>query len=130
MTYVSFTGIFSEADIDMLRETSERIQIICLYDVRTGGPKIFTKDGEYDMRSFRKDNEYEALAKKSKGLLLIPIDTTLSGKSFNPIDVQSILDNIIYPAIISYSPECIVYNFDPSFSDPNNPSPFYINNEA
>lgn len=39
--------------------------------------------------------------------------------------MDTIFNNIINPALQLFMPEMISFNYDPTFTDPTNPSPFY-----
>lgn len=52
-----------------------------IYDVRTGGPKLYSHEDPEEVLSFR--SEKTNFLQLSTKLLLIPIDTAPKGKSFN-----------------------------------------------
>lgn len=123
-TYISFTGVYSEQEYDIISRYSDSVQLIMLYDASTGGP-CFSQQSEYT----------ESDAKHKKGfymkdnIFFLPIETNGPRKILYPSDFVTIFRSIVLPLIYSFNPEYVVFNHSFIFSDNSN-NPFYIDSRS
>jgi len=122
MTYISFTGIYSEFELDLLSEFSEHIQIIMIYDENTGGPKILGDRLDEDDLDFRKEKRYyRAISDK---ILLLPLKAG-KGKPLQSNEIWSIFETFVFKAINQFKPDYIAFNHSFIFHRESN-APFYL----
>ena len=115
ITYICFTGYYSEIDIDVLTKFSQDVQIIMIYLNTTGGPVLDNKNTE----SSRDELDARVLLKRknvitiSKNILLLPLDA--SEETINSDYIYELFDVIVTPAIKRFETEIVCVNYPISF---------------
>lgn len=90
VTYLSFSGIYSEMDQDYLTQYGEdNAQIIQIYDERTGGPIM--QAGRKDLISIDMREKSIPFDPNSKNVYLIPLTVGDGGKSYSERDMLWII---------------------------------------
>ena len=125
VTYLSFTGIYSEIDIDVLNAFSENIQTIMVYDEQTGGPDILPDVAYGEGRDFRQIKRHAGDINEK--LLLLPMRSykDRNGKVYNSNDILCFFEEIIFKSIEKFKPSYIVLNCSLNF-DPESKNPFNL----
>ena len=118
MTYIYFTGYYSELDIDILSAFSDNVQIIMIYESSTGGPLfdsgILSDDElETDTKKFKKR---ESSRGQNKNLLLIPLDSSLG--TITSRELYDVFEDFVFEGLRRFNPEVVLincpFNFDTS----------------
>lgn len=112
ITYICFSGFYSEIDIDVLCEFSKNVQIIMLYDRETGGPVFWEENSigiyQNDARSKKKD-----IFSLNDNVLLLPMDS--SGGKINSKNIYDLFDYTVYKSIRKFKPEIVLINHSFNF---------------
>ena len=129
VTYISFTGIFSEIDIDVVNAFSNNVQTIVLYDSSTGGPTL-DKKGAYEVVEDQRTTPRHPHTVSDK-LLLIPLncENSKTKKAYNQNDILTIFENLVARSIAKFKPTYIVLNCSFIFEE-NNDTPLAIDKET
>ena len=125
VTYICFTGIYSEIDIDIIYAISDNVQIIMIYDENTGGPAIISNKYKQEDRDFRKTKRHFHTI--SNRLLLIPLKCPEKStqKSYSPNDILAVFEEIVLKALSKFKSSYIVLNCSLTFEE-NNKTPFIL----
>ena len=110
MTYICFTGYYSELDIDVLSATSDNVQIIMIYDSRTGGPAIdheFMNESEVEFDA-RLPSRRKHFQKVNPNLLLIPLDTSNDGVTSR--ELYDVFEELVFEGLKRFKPELVLIN--------------------
>mgnify|MGYP006950856946 FL=1 len=115
LTYICFSGFYSELDIDIINEFSENVQIIMIYDASTGGPLIGEErivDADDD--DARLPNQRRHFLSISEKLLLLPLDCS-DGK-ITSRNLYDLFDTMVTRSIKKFRAEMVLinhpFNFD------------------
>ena len=120
LTYICFSGYFSELDIDVLTEFSENVQIIMIYDNQTGGPTFWDNKMsdvyEDDARKHKK--AFDMISDK---ILLLPLDS--SGGKINSRNLYDLFEYTVYRSIRKFRPDMVIINHPFNFTPENAEGP-------
>ena len=126
ITLLSMVGYYSELDIDILYHYSKNVQIVMLYDSRTGGPDF--SNWEIVETDTRLPNCTKPFYMISDKLLLLPID--VSHGSLESHEIYDIFEKVICYSVQLFKPDIALvnhsFNFHPSSSSEVNPIPFSL----
>jgi len=116
LTYISFNGLYSQLDINILYEYSDNVQVIMIYDKNTGGPIAEDRIPEDPRNEAGIDfNTFDSIAKISKNILLLPLD--FSEGKFDSKSIYNLFTNTINRAVRKFDPETVLithsFNFQP-----------------
>lgn len=119
ITYICFTGYYSELDIDVLYQFSENVQVIMIYDAQTGGPD-FWNDDTSDEQSIAQDSRVRRINFRSISdkILLLPLDT--SNENVTSRNFYDLFEQAVYRSLRAFKPDLVAINhpftFDPEQS--------------
>jgi hypothetical protein len=125
ITYIAFEGFYSEITIDMLSSFSDNVQIIMIYDSKTGGPNVLnSRYGE------QKDLHYRVKdAETNDKVLYVPLECASDKKSYFGEDFLLLFEDVILKSVRRFKPDLIVMSHSFNFTR-NNKTPFQIDEKA
>lgn len=124
ITYLSFTGFYSEIDIDVLYQNADNVQVIMIYDSSTGGPSFNGTEPDRDARASESQRRDFRI---SNNILLLPLDCSDGRVSSKAI--KELFEQVVYRAIRSFRPELLVVNHSFNFH-PEGDFPFALKASA